>query len=157
MDFLSQKKDLLLTYTAVFLLFFIRFVYYGFEYYPQLDDYIQYYSYRQFLGTVPEIIEKLGLFSARPIAGFMDITVWNFFFSKNMIFGVMILSLMYTASAFLLKKSFSNIFTVGNLFIVLYTLLPLGFEGTYWVSASSRVVVGMFFASLSIYFFSEYC
>ena len=70
MDFLSQKKDLLLTYTAVFLLFFIRFVYYGFEYYPQLDDYIQYYSYRQFLGTVPEIIEKLGLFSVADLLTF---------------------------------------------------------------------------------------
>ena len=67
----------------VFLLVFMRFIYYGFNYYPQLDDYIQYYSYRQFLGTIPEIIQKLGLLSARPLAGLMDITIWNYFFNTN--------------------------------------------------------------------------
>ena len=28
-------------------------------------------------------------------------------------------------------------------------LMPLGFEGTYWISASSRVCVGIFFAGVA--------
>lgn len=157
MNSISIKRQNIIFYIIAFILVFMRFVYYGFEYFPQLDDYIQYYSYRQFLGTIPEIIEKLGLLSARPLAGIMDITLWNFFFNTNMIFGVFIISILYTSSAFILKKAFSNIFTVSNIFIFVYLLLPLGFEGTYWVSASSRIVVGMFFASVGIYFFSALC
>ncbi len=157
MNSISIKRRDIIFYITAFILVFMRFIYYGFEYFPQLDDYIQYYSYRQFLGTIPEIIEKLGLLSARPLAGIMDITVWNFFFNTNMIFGVFIISILYTASAFIFKKSFSNIFTVSNIFVFVYLLLPLGFEGTYWVSASSRIVVGMFFASVGIYFFSALC
>lgn len=157
MNYVSKHRGDIIFMCIVFLLVFMRFIYYGFNYYPQLDDYIQYYSYRQFLGTIPEIIQKLGLLSARPLAGLMDITIWNYFFNTNMIWGVFIISVMYTASAFLLKSAFSKIFTVGNIFIIVYTLLPLGFEGTYWVSASSRIVVGMFLASLGVYFFSCYC
>ena len=157
MDLILKNKNNIMFFTITFLIVFMRFVYYGFNYYPQLDDYIQYYSYREFLGTVPEIIDKLGLLSARPFAGIMDITFWDYFFDGSMIFAVFLISIMYTSIAFIIKKAFENILNLGKLFIFIFLLLPLGFEGTYWISASSRIVVGMFLASLGILFFSLYC
>ena len=67
---------------AVFFLILIRFLYFGFEYYPQLDDYIQHHNYAQlveqmFDGNMGEFIKWIGLLSARPLAGLLDITLWS--------------------------------------------------------------------------------
>lgn len=74
-----------------------------------------------------------------------------------MIAAVAVISAMYAASAVFLHKVFSKHFGTGYLFFVVFALLPLGFEGSYWVSASSRIVVGMFFASLSVLCFDLWC
>lgn len=144
--------------TAVFFvilcLVFFRFCYYGFTYYWQADDYIQYYSYTH-RGPLPEVIASVGLLSARPLAGLGDVYFWANF-SGCMIVAVLLVSAMYAASAVLFWRVFNRKFGTGPVFLVVYTLMPIAFEGTYWLSASTRIVTGLFFASLALYFFCRY-
>ena len=141
---------------VLFGLIFLRYCYYGFDYFFQLDDYIQYHNYTAYNTQLGELIKNLGILSARPLAGLFDLYIWSAFFNK-MIWAVAIISAMYAASAMLLHQVFYRRFKTGMLFFVVYALLPMSFEGVYWVSASSRIIVGMFFASLSVFFFDEWC
>lgn len=141
---------------VLFCLVFFRYCYYGFEYFPQLDDYIQYHNYTAYNSDLGSLISILGLLASRPLAGLMDLYFWSGFFD-HMIWAVALISALYTASAMLLHRVFFRRFGTGMLFFVVYALLPLGFEGAYWVSASSRIIVGMFFASASLLFFDRWC
>lgn len=152
----DQREKWVILFFAVFALIFIRYCYYGFDYFFQLDDYIQYHNYTFDGQSIGEIINKLGLLSARPLAGLADILFWKNIFAK-MIIGVMLISAMYAGSACFFKSVFSRHFGTGYVFIVVYTLLPLGMEGTYWMSASTRIVTGLFFASMSLWFFDNWC
>lgn len=137
-----------------FLLFYVtavlRFLYYGFRYFPQLDDYIQYDKYARF-APLGEMIERLGLLASRPLAGVADIAVWSHFWGDGMIVAVLLIGALWTASALLFRRVFDRLFGCSSLFCVLYLLLPLTFEGTYWLSAATRVVCGMFFCALSLW------
>jgi len=152
----ERNERWLLLFVVMFALIFFRYCYYGFEYFYQLDDYIQYYDYTAHRGTVPEIIRNLGLLAARPLAGCADIVFWQLFFRK-MIWGLAVVSAMYAASACLFKCVFGRHFGTGYAFLAVYALLPLGFEGTYWMSAATRIVTGLFFASLSLLCFDNWC
>ncbi len=144
-----------LPFLSLFSLVFIRYLYYGFTYFYQLDDYIQYHNYTYFFEDLGWLINRLGLLTSRPAAGLGDLYVWSRFFPV-MLLAVAILSAMYAASALLLKSIFSCHFGTGNFFLVIFALLPLGFEGTYWVSASSRILCGLFFAALGAWLLQRY-
>ena len=149
------RHRFLTMFLLLFALIFVRYCYFGFEYYHQLDDYIQYHNYTAKGLDLQGIIDKLGLLAARPLAGLADIIVWARLFSV-MIAAVAAISAMLAASACFFHDVFRRRFGTGSLFFVVYALLPLGFEGTYWVSASSRVVVGLFFVSLSLWLFERW-
>lgn len=144
-----------LLFITVFTAIFVRYVYFGFEYYPQLDDYIQYHNYAT-SADYGELLMSRGLLSVRPLAGASDLYIWSRLYG-NMIVGVAIISALYAASALLLYSLFRRHFGTGVTFIVLYTLAPVAFEGTYWMSASTRIVTGLFFASLAGWIFDRYC
>lgn len=137
-----------------FVLFYIaafaRFLYYGFAYYPQLDDYIQFDKYARF-APLGEMIERLGLLASRPLAGIADIALWSKFWGDGMIVAVALIAALWVGSAMLFRRVFDRLFGCGALFSVLYLLLPLNFEGTYWLSAANRIVVGMFFCALALW------
>ncbi|NLB29541.1 MAG: hypothetical protein GX823_04890 [Clostridiales bacterium] len=143
-------------FLLVFALIFIRYCYFEFEYFYQLDDYIQYHNYTSRGMGIREIISHYGMLGARPLAGVLDIAVWSHFYPA-MIFGLAVISAMYAASACIFRRVWSRHFGVGWIFIVIYALLPLGFEGTYWMSAATRIVGGLFFASLSLLGFEKWC
>ena len=151
-----NNKRYVILFFLVLALVFVRFCYYGFEYYYQLDDYIQYHNYMARDVPLPGLIMNLGMLAARPLAGLADILVWTKFF-PIMIVAVFILSAMFAASACFFHKVWSRHFGTGMLFIIIYALLPLGMEGTYWVSASSRVISGLFFSSIALYTFYKWC
>lgn len=151
-----EKKILLWMFLTIFTLIFIRYCYYGFSYWPQLDDYIQYHNYTAYNSDLFSLINSLGLLSSRPLAGLADIFVWSRF-NTCMIAAIAIISAMYAASSVFFYRVFSRHFGTAGLFFVIYALLPLGFEGTYWLSASSRIVSGLFFSSLSLLFFDKWC
>lgn len=140
---------------SCFALLMIRYFWQGITYYPQMDDYIQYHNYADFYGSVSAAVENLGLLRARPLAGVLDIALWSKFWG-NMHIAVMIISLLYVMSGMMFKKVFSEYFRISNIFIVIYLLNPFFFEGVYWVSASSRIAVGLFFAALALWFFQKY-
>ncbi len=141
-----RAVELVLFYVAAF----ARFLYYGFAYYPQLDDYIQFDKYARF-APLGEMIERLGLLASRPLAGIADIALWSKFWGDGMIVAVALITAMWVGSALLFRRVFDRLFGCGGLFAVLYLLLPLNFEGTYWLSAAVRIVVGMFFAALALW------
>ena len=151
---LIKNRDFVLFISCFFMLL-VRYFWRGIAYYPQLDDYIQYYDYRHFYSSLGEAISSLGLLKARPFAGIMDIAFWSSFWD-NMWISVVLISLMYAASGIILKKVFKKYFNVSNFFVILYGLAPFGFEAFYWLSAASRIVVGMFLASVSLWLYQKF-
>jgi len=137
-----------LLFLTVFLLTVVRYLAFGFTYYPQLDDYIQLHNYASSSDYLRFLSEQ-GLLSARPLAGVFDLYVWSHFFDC-LILAVLLISLMFAASAIFFKRVLGRYFTVTPLFCVLYALVPAAIEGVYWLSASTRIVVGLFFVSLSL-------
>jgi len=150
-EFLKKHRDAAL-FVCVFVLILARTCSSGFAYWPQLDDYIQYHNYAAFSESLIEQAKILGVLAARPLAGLADIFFWSLFFD-HMLVGAALIAAMYAGAAVLLRRVFAAHFGTGTLFVVLFALLPLGMEGTYWMSAATRIVTGMFFAALSARFF----
>ncbi len=154
-DFNSKKKrGTLSLFLATFFLIAIRFLYFGFKYFPQLDDYIQHHNYA-LLGDFSYVINKLGLLAARPIAGILDITLWTWLWPCAIV-GVMLLCGLFAFAAVEFYKIFEKLFGTSKFFIVFLTLFPLGIEGTYWMSASTRIIPGLLFAALSASYFLKF-
>ena len=144
-----------LVFALIFALVLLRFCYYGFTYYPQLDDYIQLHNQSAYYSAKAVILD-MGLLSSRPLASVMDYFFWSRFWSFLMA-AVALISAMYAASACLFRRVWGEYFGTGYLFLVVYALLPLGMEGTYWISASNRVVPSLFFVALAMYLFQKWC
>ena len=143
----SEQKHGFADFLSVFLLVAIRFLYFGFKYFPQLDDYIQHHNYAP-QGSFFYLFENLGLLAARPLAGILDITLWSWLWPCSII-GVLILCVLYSLASLEFYKVFNKLFGTSKFFIVIFALLPLGIEGTYWMSASTRIIPGIFFAAFS--------
>ncbi|MBQ3100155.1 MAG: glucosyltransferase domain-containing protein [Clostridia bacterium] len=159
MRFFKRKTPFLCEFLLTFVLFFGRFLYYGWTYFYQLDDYIQYHNYTEYYHLRVSdlwnyVADYLGLFTARPLAAFGDIYVISKYFS-SLIVVVLALSAMYAAAAVILRGIFNKLFGTGYFFTAVFCLFPLAFEGLYWVSASSRIVPSLFFAALAARFMLE--
>ena len=150
-----QKERPWLVFALIFALVLLRFCYYGFTYYPQLDDYIQLHNQAAYYSAKAVILD-MGLLSSRPLASVMDYFFWSNFWPFLMA-AVALISAMYAASACLFRRVWGEYFGTGYLFLVVYALLPLGMEGTYWISASNRVVPSLFFVALAMYLFQKWC
>ena len=134
-------------FLLLFLLVMARYCAFGIQYYPQLDDYIQYHNYIRSYSFMA-LQEKVGILSSRPLAGIADYFFWSPMFD-HMILGVALISALYAAAVLLIWDILGRYFRTSPVLPVVMALLPLGMEGTYWMSASTRVVVGMFFAALA--------
>lgn len=146
-----QKADWIL---ALWALLMVRACAAGLEYWPQLDDYIQYHNYPT-AESFSALQKAVGLLASRPLAGIADYFIWGRMFGF-MLVGVAIISLLYAVTTLVLWSVLGRFFRIGPLFPVIVALLPLGVEGTYWMSASTRVVVGMFWAALAAWLFLEW-
>lgn len=126
----------------------------GLAYWPQLDDYIQHHNYAsQF--TFSQLQDTVGVLASRPLAGLADYYLWSPLFDR-MIWGVVLMSLLYVAAIWMAEALIRRYFPLGPVFPVVMALLPLGVEGTYWMSASTRVVCGLFFACLAALAFGRW-
>lgn len=139
----------LIYFLIVFFPVALRFLYYGFQYFPQLDDYIQYCNYPNSVDYAL-LIREGGFLASRPLAGISDIFLWGRFWD-HMILALLLICVLWTLTALIFRKVFQRWFGCGMIFLIVFSLMPLGFEGTYWLSASSRVVVGLFFTALALY------
>lgn len=127
----------------------------GFSYFCVLDDYIQYGCYPLY-NKLSYVYFGIGTAANRPLAAFLDPAVWGAFYSDMAAALVIICALLFF-SAKLFDRCMSRFqITVTPFFYAVYLLLPLGFEGTYWISASSRIAVGLFFASAAAYLLMTY-
>ncbi len=148
-----QKPEYIWTLSAFvifFLLSMLRFSGFGLTYFHQLDDYIQYHNYPT--ANFLTLALQEGLLISRPLANIADYFVWGPMFSYMML-AVAILTGIYTATMLILRKLLQRYFEVSPFFLVIVCLLPLGIEGLYWVSASTRIVLGLFFAVLAAWYF----
>ena len=145
-----------LTPLLLFGLIVFRYCCYGLRYFPQLDDYIQLHNYTAYHPDVWPFMQKLGVLAARPAAGTLDILFWGHLWSVLPL-GVALLSALYAASAVLFCRVWKKYFHTGWIFLTLYALLPLGMEGTYWISAANRVIPSLFFTALAMRLFQRWC
>jgi len=152
---LWERERPWLLFLLLFALVFLRFCYYGFTYFPQLDDYIQLHNQAAYY-TFDQVILGMGLLSSRPLASVLDYGLWSHFW-PCLILACALLAALYAASGCLFRRVWGEYFGTGPLFLVFYALLPLGMEGTYWISASNRVVSALFFTALAMWLFGRWC
>ena len=151
----ETEREKIMLFLVVVLSFF-RFSYFGFSYTPYLDDYTQYLYYPSFEDPWNNILVKgAGVLSTRPLAGLFDFFIWSRFY-QNLGIAVAIISVLYGMSGVLFYKALKNLgIKVGSIFFAVYLFLPLNVEGSYWISASSRIVVSMFLISAAVWAATE--
>ncbi len=145
---MKQNTTKAICNTAFLFALFLKVFGAGFSYFCTLDDYIQYGCYPRY-DNLFHVYFEMGTASARPLAALADPAVWGAFF-PHMVFALLIITMLHFVSAKLFDRCLRDCgITITPFFYLVYLLLPLGFEGTYWISASSRIVVGLFFTALS--------
>lgn len=143
----KNREGILYGSLAAFML--LKFLYYGLTYFPVADDWIQYGTYPFHDNPFVSVILKARTYSNRPLAAFFDPYVWGKFWG-NMWAALLIITLCHFAAMVLLHKVMKkNGLYSGSLGLLIFGGAPIVIEATYWISASSRLVFGMFLAVLS--------
>ncbi|MBR5155153.1 MAG: hypothetical protein IKW62_01550 [Clostridia bacterium] len=150
---ISKRQYEYLLFLAMVVLAVFRFSYFNLKYIPYLDDYVQYYYYPQLENAWQRVYwGGAGALFTRPLAGLFDFVLWSRFWGSPGL-AVGIISVLHGLSGVLFYKAFNICkLKLSPLFLVLYILIPINIEGTYWLSASSRIVVSMFFIALGAFF-----
>lgn len=133
---------------VIILICLVRCCPFGFEYFPVIDDWIQYVAYQ----SVPDLFDRwfigAGLYYTRPLAALMDLFVWG---KIGMSASFVIITLLHGISCWLFLFAFRQQgIRAGLGFVVVYMLLPVNTEGTIWLSASTRIVFSLFLIALSL-------
>ncbi|WP_027416549.1 glucosyltransferase domain-containing protein [Aneurinibacillus terranovensis] len=127
----------------------LKYGYANFHYYPVLDDWLQYGAYQLYENPIQIFLHYS--YHTRPLASLFDVTLWGKFW-PDLTIPFVIITILHIASCYLLYRTFSKVNrSIGIPAAIILGLMPLGNEATYWLSASSRLVVGMFFMLLSLY------
>lgn len=134
---------------------FLPYLLYGFRYFPILDDYIQYWCYPAH-HDLHHIYITIGTLSTRPLASLLDPAFWGRLWPVMWV-AVLLITAMQLLAAVLFHKTLARYrVQLSPLFALIFLLLPFGMEGRFWLSASSRLVTGTFFAALALYFASGF-
>ncbi len=134
---------------------FLPYLLYGFRYFPILDDYIQYWCYPAH-HDLHHIYITIGTLATRPLASLLDPAFWGQLWPVMWV-AVLLITAMQVMASILFYKTLSRYSVqLSPLFALIFMLLPLGMEGRFWLSASSRLVTGTFFAACALYFAAQY-
>ncbi len=142
-------------YLCLLLSLLLPYCLYGFRYFPVLDDYIQFWGYpaRQDLSYV---YLTIGTLSIRPLAHLLDPVFWGNFWPAMGI-SLFLVTVFLFISAILFSKTLKKFDTgLSPFFFLIYLLCPLGMEGKYWLSASTRIITGLLFSALSLFFLAKF-
>lgn len=151
----ARKNESFFVLCLFFAALCLKYLIYGFNYFPVLDDYIQYGGYPLY-HNLYHVLFNIGTIATRPAASFLDVAFWGQLWKVPGI-ALFLLTCLHFASGLLFKKTLAeNRIPTGSLFLAVYLLFPLGTEGTYWISSSTRLVIGLFFVSLSLYTLTKY-
>lgn len=145
----KNEAFMIAAFTAICLL---RCGFLGFAYTPYLDDYVQYGLYPTFENPWKTVLTGgLSTVYTRPLASVFDVFFWSRFYRK-LSAALVLVTLLHAASAALLYISLKRANVgVTPAVMLLFALTPVNMEGTYWLSAASRIVVSTFFAALCIF------
>lgn len=148
---LKEHKDKLFV-AVIVLVSVLKTAFFDFEYTPYLDDYVQYMYYPFFKNPVSEILfggPKTAF--SRPLAAICDIYFTAPLFSSPSL-ALLFYTLLYTVSGIVFFAAIkSQTKTAPHVFLIFYLFMPTFVEGTYWISAASRISFGMFFCALSLF------
>ncbi|MFT9849664.1 hypothetical protein [Aneurinibacillus sp. REN35] len=131
--------------------FGLKFGYEAFRYYPILDDWIQYGVFQQYAHPFQEVFLSY-TYHTRPLASLFDLYIWGKFW-PDLSWAFILLTILHFASCYLLYRIFRQLgIALGAGTAIIFGLIPLASEGVYWISASSRVLVGVFLMLISLFF-----
>lgn len=149
----AEYRREIICFATLVTLSFLRFSFLGFRYTPYLDDHIQYIFYPSLDNGWDNILAGgARILATRPLAGIFDYFLWSRF-SHHLGVAVALISIIHGLSAIFFYKAFRHIdIELGLIFFIFYLFLPSNSEGTYWLSASTRIVVSLFFISVSLMF-----
>lgn len=140
-------------FTLLFLVCMLKYSVFGFHYFPVLDDFIQYDGYPLY-DSLSYVYFYIGTIATRPLAAILDPLLWGALSGGISLF---IITVMHFFSAVFFYKAAEKLgIILSSVFGIIYLLLPLGFESFYWLSASTRVVCGLFFSSAGIFFLADF-
>lgn len=146
-----MMKKKYLFYGLIVVILLLRIGYYGMAYFPILDDNIQYGVYSTVANPFSQIILRFQDYTVRPLAVLTDIYVWSRFWG-HMAIALILISVLQGISCILICETLNKLgIRCGMFFVLLYLLMPMGMEATYWISGSSRIIVSLFFASLAVW------
>ena len=154
LSFLADNREFQF-FTILFAAFILKYLIYGFCYYPALDDYIQYGGYPLYENP-SHVFLKIGTISARPLSALFDLFLWGSLWNIPQLFLILSSAFHFFSCVFLYKTAKENDIALSPLFAIFFLFFPLGSEGAYWVSASSRIVCGVFFSALSLFTLTKY-
>ncbi len=133
----------------------LPYLLYGFRYFPVLDDYIQYWGYGAYQNS-SYVFFDVGTLATRPLASFLDVAFWGKLWHVLPIALVLVTALLIGA-AYHIKAALKKAgITMSPLYYLILFLLPVGMEARFWLSASTRIVVGLFFAAGSLHVLASY-
>ena len=155
----SDKKNNLASkglWPVFFVILFLKYSYYGYSYLPIADDNNMYGIFRLNEDIFHQVLMKYKLFTTRPVAAALDAYFWTNFWDKLNLSLLLMTILLFVTCYLLHLVSKKCSFEIGVVMLIIFALMPFGSEATYWLSASTRLVVGMFFTALSLYLFCLY-
>ena len=121
-------------WAPVLLSMLLKYLYYGFRYFPVVDDNNMYGIYS--LMTPLNVLRRYKMYTARPFAALLDTYVISRLWDNPAIILVLMI-ILHFASAFLLYKVFEkNGMKVGLLLVLFFVLNPFGTDAAYWIAAS---------------------
>lgn len=127
----------------------LKYTYYGLGYFPVLDDNNMYGVFSMMTPVDALVLNRW--YTTRPVAGLLDAFVWSRLWDHQWVVLLTMTVLHFLGIVLLWKVFEENNLKAGVMAAVLFALLPFGTEAAYWVAASSRLVVGFFWACLSLY------
>lgn len=140
-------------YTILFLLVMAKYMLFGFRYFPILDDFIQYDGYKLY-NDLRYVYFGIGTIATRQAASLLDPAFWGVL-PKG--FSLFLITVLHYFSAVFFERALKKFdINLSYIFFVIFLLIPIGFESFYWLSASTRIVCGLFFAIVGFYFLATY-
>lgn len=153
-DLLKSRKFF---YIMLFVFMLVRFFPADISYFKYMDDYNQYGVYSLLSKDLWNgVFLHYKLYAYRPLAGLLDAFVISRFY--NCLWLVLIVMvLLHLLTIYMLDILLERInIPFGRVGALVFAFYPLLTEAAYWISASSRLVVSLFLAVLSVFLIDKF-
>lgn len=132
----------------------LKYGYYGLKYFPVIDDHNMYGVFS--LMSPVEVLSTYKMYTIRPIAVLLDTYVISRLWNHQWLILAAITLMHFLTCCLIIRILGKTDARIGIVASIIFALFPLGTDATYWLAASSRLVVGLFMAILSFYLLTLY-